>query len=86
MGYPNACAPIRSIGTWSRLLLLLLPVVLVADDPKPQLAIINAGVEQVEDGPIVPQDFSFLPGDYVHFVFQISGFTPKGDKHATSRQ
>jgi hypothetical protein len=38
------------------------------------LAITNAGVESEEDGPFVPAEYRFLPGDYLHFVFQVTGF------------
>ncbi len=38
------------------------------------LAIVDAGVEQSEDAPFVSRDYSFLPGDYLYFSFQIGGF------------
>lgn len=39
------------------------------------LAIVDAGVQQSEDAPYVPSSFRFLPGDYLYFTFQISGFS-----------
>jgi hypothetical protein len=41
------------------------------------LQIVAAGVESSEDAPFVSSDFHFLPGDYVYFQFQVSGFTIK---------
>jgi len=41
-----------------------------------KLAILAAGVQQTEDGTFVSQAYRFLPGDYLHFSFQVSGFTP----------
>jgi hypothetical protein len=38
------------------------------------LAVINAGISSAEDAPSVPADYRFLPGDYLYFTFQISGF------------
>ena len=44
---------------------------LAAENP---LQIVLAGVERSEDAPFVPADFRFLPGDYVYFQFQVSGY------------
>jgi hypothetical protein len=44
---------------------------LAAESP---LQIVLAGVERSEDAPFVPADFRFLPGDYVYFQFQVSGY------------
>ena len=38
------------------------------------LAIIAAGVQQQEDGAFVTTDYSFFPGDFVYFTFQIAGY------------
>lgn len=40
-----------------------------------KLAIVDAGIEASEDAPFVPAGYSFLPGDYLYFTFQIAGFT-----------
>jgi hypothetical protein len=39
------------------------------------LAIVQAGVEESEDAPFLPADYQFMPGDYLYFMFQISGFS-----------
>jgi hypothetical protein len=41
------------------------------------LQIVAAGVESSEDAPFVSSDFHFLPGDYIYFQFQVSGFAIK---------
>jgi len=38
------------------------------------LQVVLAGVERSEDAPFVPADFRFLPGDYLYFQFQVSGY------------
>jgi hypothetical protein len=43
------------------------------------LAVVDAGVEQSEDGLFVPADYQFLPGDFVYFTFQIAGFSVKSN-------
>jgi hypothetical protein len=48
--------------------------VVVAQQTPNTLAITSAGVESEEDGPFVPAEYRFLPGDYLHFVFQVTGF------------
>jgi hypothetical protein len=48
-----------------------LKCVVAAENP---LQIVLAGVERSEDAPFVPADFRFLPGDYVYFQFQVSGY------------
>lgn len=42
-----------------------------------KLAIVQAGIQQSEDAPFVAADYTFLPGDYLHFTFEIAGFTPQ---------
>jgi hypothetical protein len=48
-----------------------------AKSAESSLQILAAGVESSEDAPFVSSDFHFLPGDYVYFQFQVSGFTIK---------
>lgn len=48
-----------------------------AKSAESSLQIVAAGVESSEDAPFVSSDFHFLPGDYVYFQFQVSGFTIK---------
>jgi hypothetical protein len=43
--------------------------------PVSKLAIVDAGISASEDSPFVPADYSFLPGDYVYFAFQVAGFS-----------
>lgn len=59
---------------------------LAAAPPQPGLAIVNAGIESEEDGPFVPADYTFLPGQYVYFTFQISGYKVKGDEYSGPRE
>jgi hypothetical protein len=72
-----------------RALLLLWPICLPgaadAGDPRGP-AILNARVESSEDAPAVSANYQFLPGDYVYFSFQISGFRIEGDGEKESRQ
>jgi hypothetical protein len=50
------------------------------------LQILAAGVESSEDAPFVSSDFDFLPGDYVHLQFQISGYAVKGAEDSDVRK
>ncbi len=50
------------------------------------LAIVQAGVQQAEDAPFVPSDYQFLPGDYIYFTFEVSGFGIKTSPDTMSRQ
>jgi hypothetical protein len=59
---------------------------LIGAEAQPQLAIVGAGVEQAEDAPVVSSDFTFLPGDYVYFSFQVSGFKTSGGEYAAGRR
>ncbi|HEX4750106.1 MAG TPA: hypothetical protein VH302_11240 [Bryobacteraceae bacterium] len=45
--------------------------------PETRLAIVQAGVQQSEDAPFVSANYTFLPGDYLYFTFEIAGFTPE---------
>jgi hypothetical protein len=76
---------------WSRPMMfaLAVPCILFAalpESPQAKLKIVNAGVQRVEDGPFVPRDYKFLPGDYLHFEFAVSGFKISGDAYSESRQ
>ena len=50
------------------------------------LQIVSAGVETSEDAPFVAADYRFLPGDYVYFQFQISGFSEKTKEDSDIRK
>jgi hypothetical protein len=75
-----------TLGTCVRVLMALSALSLLAFEAQPQLAIVGAGVEQAEDGPFVSSDFTFLPGDYVYFSFQVSGFKTSGGDYAAGRK
>lgn len=45
-----------------------------AQDSNTPLAITNAVVQRAEDGPAISTSFKFLPGEFIHFTFQIAGF------------
>jgi hypothetical protein len=38
------------------------------------LAIVQAGIQTSEDAPFAPKNYEFLPGEYLHFTFTISGY------------
>ncbi len=57
-----------------------------AQSAENSLAVVNAGVSAAEDAPFVPNDYRFLPGDYVYVAFEITGFavhSSKGDETRT---
>lgn len=67
------CCTLRvSFTTTLAALLLALPAICAAADST--LTIVDASIQQSEDSPAVPSGFRFLPGDYLYFTFQISGF------------
>lgn len=47
--------------------------------PKP-LALDRITLSQFEDGPSIPRDYDFIPGDTVYFSFHVSGFRAVGDE------
>ncbi|MBV9081666.1 MAG: hypothetical protein JOZ62_03245 [Acidobacteriaceae bacterium] len=83
-------APIR--GTVTAFACLAASIVITSIWEQPisaadsSLGIVNAGVEQSEDGPFVSTSTVFLPGDYLYFMFQIAGFEIKTDEAADARQ
>jgi hypothetical protein len=38
------------------------------------LAIVGGEIESAEDGPPVPANYEFLPGDFLYFQFEVSGY------------
>ena len=85
----NALPRIRWNPSMAFVFALAIPSILVAaatEPSQPKLQIVNAGVQRAEDGPFVPHDYHFLPGDYLHFEFAVSGFKISGDAYAESRQ
>jgi hypothetical protein len=41
---------------------------------EPSLRIVDAGIQATEDGPLVPADYAFMPGEPVYFSFQVAGY------------
>jgi hypothetical protein len=81
--------PPRILWNPLALLALAIPSFVFAAAPEPsppKLQIVNAGVQRAEDGPFVPRDYQFFPGDYLHFEFAVSGFKTSGDAYSESRQ
>ena len=54
--------------------------------PQNPLQVVAAGVETSEDAPFVPSDYRFLPGDYVYFQFQISGYAVQTRENSDIRK
>jgi hypothetical protein len=50
------------------------------------LQITAAGIESSEDAPFVSSDYRFLPGDYVYFQFQISGYAVQSKEGSEVRK
>ncbi len=47
---------------------------------------VAGGVQASEDAPFVTTDYRFLPGDYLHFTFQIAGFAVKSEERGEVRK
>lgn len=67
-------------------LLFLLCPIRMCSAKENNLAILAAGVQQMEDGPFVASDYLFLPGDLVYFTFQIAGYQAKSNEQDESRK
>lgn len=61
-----------------------LPVLSAAADTT--LAIVDGGVQQAEDAPFVGSGYHFLPGDYLYFTFQITGFAIQSEQRSELRK
>lgn len=70
----------RSAVFWLVPLLLSIAASARADAPEP-LTILNARVESSEDAPSAPPDYEFLPGDFLYFQFEVSGFKIGGSEY-----
>jgi hypothetical protein len=53
---------------------------------EPSLAIINAHVSSAEDSPAVASDYKFLPGDYLYFAFEVTGFAVHSEERNETRK
>jgi hypothetical protein len=51
-----------------------------------RLAVLNAGIQQSEDSPYVAHDYRFMPGDFVYFTLEISGFGVATDAASQTRK
>ncbi len=47
------------------------------------LSIVQAGIQTSEDSPFARANYEFLPGDYLHFTFTISGYSTEKTGDAT---
>lgn len=54
-------------------------------DTAKSLTIVNARVESSEDAPAVAAGYEFLPGDFVYFQFEVSGFKVSGNEYSGPR-
>jgi hypothetical protein len=52
---------------------------------EPALAIVNASIQQSDNGAVAPADYEFLPGDPLYVVFEVSGFGVKADEEKDTR-
>jgi hypothetical protein len=79
--FPNRL--IRSACLWATLLLLLFPIDSSASEPA--FSIVNASIQQSDNGAVAPSDYEFLPGDPLYVVFEISGFGVKADEEKDTK-
>ncbi len=64
----------------ARSTLLLVALASAAYPATAPLAILKAGISDIEDGPPVGSGFAFVPGQFVFLTFHISGFKPSPDQ------
>jgi hypothetical protein len=70
----------RLIFISAALLIFSVPPLKLCVASESALAIVNSGVQPSEDASYVSRDYRFLPGDYLYFSFQISGFTIRSEE------
>ena len=75
--------PVSRVAIFAALLAVPVPQCRAADST---LAIVSAGVQQSEDSPFVSSGFQFLPGEDLHFTFQISGYAIQTSNHGDLRK
>jgi hypothetical protein len=56
------------------------------DKAQPGLAIIEAGIESSEDAPFIPASYAFMPGEYLYFTFEVTGFKLSAGEYNAPRQ
>ena len=67
----------RRSGRW---ILAVLAVLTTAEAAPPKLAISGAMLhDQREDGPAIPANYEYVPGELLYLSYRISGFTVKKD-------
>ncbi len=54
--------------------------------PESTLVITDAGVQRSEDAPFISPSFKFLPGEFLHFTFQIAGFKATAASETQARK
>ena len=77
---------IRPIFTLCLYILACFLVVDLSAADTPALTVVHAGVENAEDAPFVPASYAFAPGDFVYFVFEVSGYKTSGGQYETQHQ
>ena len=53
---------------------ILFAITLLRAQGAKDLAIVSGEIESAEDGPVVPSSYEFLPGDFLYFQFEVSGY------------
>lgn len=71
------------MGTGLRAACLLAAGLMTAAAADDKVAIVKPELHEMEDGPPVPTDFHFHPGDVVFFSFQIAGYKKSGEEPDT---
>lgn len=61
---------------------MLLATTLLRAQAAKDLAIVGGEIETAEDSPAAPSNYEFLPGDFLYFQFEVSGY--KIDKNGES--
>jgi hypothetical protein len=71
---------LTQVGVFWCLAASLFPAVAQKTAPAKPLSITNVALSQYEDGPNVPANHYFVPGETIFFSFQITGYKPEGDE------
>lgn len=73
VAFATFCATLVAVSTFARA-------------SQNSLAVLDAGIQQSEDSPYVAPDYRFMPGDFVYFTFEISGFGIATDAATQTRK
>ena len=71
------------LGTLSSFISMTPPAANTAGNSS--LSIVQAGVQQADDAPFVPNDYKFYPGDYIFVTFEVAGYGIKTNPDGTRR-